>query len=74
MPGRDGTGPIGREDHVAGLGSQLGRGLGAGCKSGFRRNYMPNTTVTKTQKDLLIDQKEMLEAKIDVISKQIDQL
>jgi len=74
MPGRDGTGIMGR-------GAKSGRGLGnckganairtgAGLGLGYKRgnpNLVVNPTVTKTQKELLQEEKELLEGKIDSI-------
>ena len=83
MPGRDGTG-------VMGNGAKSGRGLGnckganavrngsgLGLGLGYRRG-MPNCvvdpTVSKTQKELLLEQKELLARKLDSISKQLENL
>lgn len=81
MPGRDGTGVMGR-------GAKSGRGLGncmranavrngagLGLGSGFRRgtpNFSADSTVTKTQKELLQEQKELLESRLESISKQLE--
>jgi hypothetical protein len=76
MPGRDGTG-------VMGQGAKSGRGLG-NCKGanavrngggqgqGNRRgnpNAVTNSTVSQTQKEMLQEQKELLERRLDSISK-----
>lgn len=66
MPGRDGTGPMGRGAmsgrglgvcngtnvvrYGAGLGRGLGMGLGFGCRRGFGRYFIADQTVSKTQK------------------------
>lgn len=81
MPGRDGTG-------VMGNGAKSGRGLGnckganavrngSGLGLGYRRgipNFVPDSTVSRTQKELLQEQKELLESKLDSISKQLENL
>lgn len=51
MPDRDGTGPSGQGANIGGLGFQLGHRQGAGCKNGYIRNCIPNSNVTKTQKE-----------------------
>ena len=66
MPGRDGTGPMGRGAmsgrglgacngtntvrYGAGLGCGLGMRLGFGCRRGFERNFIADQTVSKIQK------------------------
>ena len=54
MPGRDGTGPLGG-------GPLTGRGLGLACRRGFGRGFGRgfafNQTSSKTQKELLNEQK-----------------
>ena len=90
MPGRDGTGPMGRGAingrglgvctganalrYSAGSGLGLGLGLGFGCRRGFGRNFIADPTVSKTQKELLQEQKELLESRLDIISKQLGSL
>jgi len=91
MPGRDGTGPMGRgsmtgrgrgfcavgNDVQYGAGLGLGLGLRLGCRRGFGRNtaaYSGNSTVAKTPKELLIEQKKLLEDRLDIISKQLENL
>lgn len=88
MPRRDGTGPM-RIGAMAGrglgvctganavkYGSGLGIGLrlGLGCKKGFGRNFSADTTVSKTQKELLTEQKGLLESRLNIISKQLESL
>lgn len=88
MPRRDGTGPLGcgamsgrglgvctganAVKYGAGLG--VGLGLGLGCRRGFGRNFIADPTMSKTQKELLTEQKELLESRLDVISKQLESL
>lgn len=71
MPRRDGTGPMG-------AGSMTGRGLGLVCRRGFDRGFgrgfAVNQTTSKTQKELLQEQKDMLQNRIEVIDKQLENL
>ncbi|PKM85712.1 MAG: hypothetical protein CVU86_01345 [Firmicutes bacterium HGW-Firmicutes-11] len=66
MPGRDGTGPLG-------FGPMSGRGFGAfyGCRRGFGR-YFFGRNVAVTDKDILKEEKELLQKRLDDINKQID--
>ncbi|EGW40204.1 hypothetical protein DOT_1845 [Desulfosporosinus sp. OT] len=82
MPGRDGTGPTGRGVASGrGLGYQgteavrstTGLGQGLGSRRGHR-NFAADQTVSKTQKELLQEQKALLESKLDIISKQLQSL
>lgn len=85
MPGRDGTGVMGngaksgrglgncKGANAVRNGSGLGLGLGLGL--GYRRgmpNFVADSTVSKTQKESLQEQKELLERKLDSISKQLE--
>ena len=86
MPGRDGTGPMGRGAingrdlgvctgaNALRYGAGSGLGLGLGCRRGFGRNFIADPTVSKTQKELLQEQKELLESRLDIISKQLGSL
>ena len=69
MPGRDGTGPMGRgamsgrgfgactgAKNVRG-GTGLGQGLGRGFRRGIGRNFITDTSVSKTQKELMEEPK-----------------
>ena len=81
MPGRDGTGLMGR-------GARSGKGLGncreanavrngAGLGQGYRRgtpNFLADLTASKTPKERLQEQKELLEGKLNSISKQLESL
>ncbi len=81
MPGRNGTGPMGQGSLTGrGLGNcngvnatrtGIGRGLGLG--RGFRRNFAVAQTTVKTEKDLLMEQKN-LKNRLDGISKQLENL
>ncbi|HZK26576.1 MAG TPA: DUF5320 domain-containing protein [Thermoclostridium sp.] len=53
-----------------GLGLACGRGLGRG----FGRGFAINQTSSKTQKDLLQNQKTMLQDRLKVIDKQLENL
>ncbi|MHC1720316.1 MAG: DUF5320 domain-containing protein [Clostridiaceae bacterium] len=70
MPGRDGTGPIG-------CGAMSGRGLGIGagyrCRRGFGK-FNIGERAALTEKELLVEQKKLLESKIDIISKRLENL
>ena len=67
MPRRDGTGPIG-------AGSMTGRGLGFCTGRGLGRGYTVNQNSSKTQKELLNEQKTMLQDRLEVIDKQLENL
>ncbi|OPJ57679.1 DUF5320 domain-containing protein [Clostridium oryzae] len=86
MPGRDGTGPIGLGDiTVRGMGicnfgktesttGVLGLRLGLNCRRGFRRNRCNSSINFKNQKDLLIQQKVILENALKSINDKLDTL
>lgn len=82
MPGRDGTGPMGRGTMTGrGLGvcisSNLecyGIGLGLGRRKGLGKNYKEESTIAKTQKELLQERKKLLEKRLDIIGKQLENL
>lgn len=83
MPRRDGTGPMGR-------GARTGRGMGfcnttkaAGilgglgwrrCRRGFGLNNYDNVISTENQKDLLKEQKAILEDRLNLINNQLNTL
>jgi hypothetical protein len=60
----------------AGLG--MGLGLGLACRRGFGRGFGRgfafNQTSSKTQKELLNEQKAMLQDRLEVIEKQMEKL
>lgn len=68
LPRRDGTGPMGASMNGAGLGQ------GAGYRRGPGRNFAKDFIISKTQKELLQEQKEQLERKLADVSKQLDSL
>ena len=86
MPRRDGTGPIGAGSmtgrgqrlctgaNAVKYGAGLGMGLGFGRGCGFGRGFAINQTSTKTQKELLNEQKTMLQGRLEVIDKQLENL
>jgi len=61
----------------AGLG-MMGLGLGLACRRGFGRGFgrgfAINQTSPKTQKELLNEQKTMLQDRLEVIDKQLENL
>ena len=89
MPRRDGTGPMGAGSMTGrGLGSctgtnavkygagfGLGLGLGLACRRGFGRGFgRGNQNTSKTRKELLQEQKNVLKSQLDVIDKQLENL
>ncbi|MDD4334045.1 MAG: DUF5320 domain-containing protein [Desulfotomaculaceae bacterium] len=90
MPREDGTGPVGNGPlsgrgfgfcaganagrYGAGMEQGFGRGRGAGCRRGYGINYAADPATAKTQKKLLEDQKEHLQNRLDIISKQLENL
>ena len=60
----------------AGLG--MGLGLGFACRRGFGRGFSRgaaiNLSSSKTQKELLNEQKAMLQDRLEVIDKQLENL
>jgi hypothetical protein len=89
MPGRDGTGPMERGSLTgrgfgfcsvgntfrSGAGLGFGRGLGLGCRRGFGRYLSIDPEIaSKTQKEFLTEQKELLEDRLNLISKRLEDL
>jgi hypothetical protein len=82
MPRRDGTGPIGAGSMTGrGLGPcanpnavRYGAGLGQGLGRGLRRGVNVNQSSSKTQKELLQEQREVLKNRVEVIDKQLENL
>jgi len=60
----------------AGPGMGLGLGLARrrGCGRGFGRGFAVNQTSSKTQKELLNEQKTMLKDQLEAIDKQLEDL
>lgn len=79
MPGRDGTCPKGMRamtgrgmgfcnpSKAAGTIGRLGLGLGLGCRRGFSRYIFDNAINPKNQKDLLMQEKIILENRLNQI-------
>ncbi len=71
MPRRDGTGP-------RGLGLMAGRGLGLGYRRGFgrgfARGYGFNDISQRTEKELLQEEKDILESRLEAIKKELEDL
>ena len=88
MPRRDGTGPMGAGSMTGrglglctganalkyGAGLGMGLGLGLACRRGFGRGFAFNQISSKTQKELLNEQKTMLQDRLEVIDKQLENL
>ena len=88
MPRRDGTGPQGVGSRTGrGLGNcageqtptqslGFGRGGGRGLvrRRGFGRGFLVNQAPSKTKKELLSEQKKLLQDQLDVIDKQLENL
>ena len=90
MKRRDGTGPMGagaltgrglgpcRDSNTVrplnGLGMRLGLGCRHGFGRGYGRNYTLNRAYTRTEKEILQDQKSMLQDQIEAIDKQLENL
>lgn len=67
MPRRDGTGP-------RGLGLMSGRGLGLACRRGFGRGYWVNDISQRTKKELLQEEKDILESRLEAVKKELEGL
>ncbi|WP_027398336.1 DUF5320 domain-containing protein [Anaerovorax odorimutans] len=84
MPRRDGSGPTGLGSMTGkGFGfctgvntfrNGCGFGLGLGLRNGCRQNYRFNSNSPKTQKELLSEQKELLENRLNFIKDQLDSI
>lgn len=90
MPRRDGTGPMGAGSmtgrgigicsgtKAAKYGAGLGMGLGLACRRGFGRgfgrSFAANQTGSKSQKELLQEQRILLQAKLEAVDKQMESL
>jgi len=57
-----------------GLGLACRRGFGRSFGRGFGRGFAINQTSSKTQKELLNEQKTMLQDRLEVIDKQLENL
>lgn len=88
MPRRDGTGPMGAGAKTGrGLGncsetriSERGirRGVGLGCRRGFGRCFGRSLSIDQsspeTKKDVLCEQKNILQEQLKVIDQQLEKL
>lgn len=86
MPRRDGTGPTGVGSMTGrGLGlctganairhgAGFGMGLKLACRRGFGRGFAVNQTSSKTRKELLQEQKDILQNHLEVIDKKLENL
>ena len=88
MPRGDRTGPLGAGARTGrGFGNcdgeqtpaqrpGFGRGVGRGlaCRRGFGRGFLVNQAPSKTKKELLSEQKKLLQDQLDVIDKQLENL
>lgn len=82
MPGRDGTGPMG-QGSMSGRGLGLcsgtpirkcGYGLGRGLRQGYGRNCFSYSPNSESEKQLLSEQKDLLESRLDFINKKLENL
>jgi len=82
MPRRDGTGPMG-VGTMTGRGFGIcadgnGKGLGFknrgsyGCKRGFGGGFANNNATEPAAEELLVEQKNFLEKKLEFINKQLE--
>jgi hypothetical protein len=81
MPRRDGTGPLGLGAMTGGgfgncnsNNTRLGLGRGFGCGNGFRRNMLSHPETSRTQKDVLTEQKSFLENRLEIVNRQLESL
>ncbi|MFT5874656.1 MAG: hypothetical protein ACI8WT_003626 [Clostridium sp.] len=84
MAGRNGTGPMGMGSNtgrgmgfcnvVNGLGVSRGSGMGLGCRGVFGRNSFNNTISSANQKDLLAEEKAILENRLNLINNELNTL
>jgi len=83
MPGRDGTGPMGKGSMTgrgfgfcsgSDVGYGAGLGMGLGRRRGCGRYGITDVTTAKTQKELLAEQKKLLESRLSVINKELENL
>ncbi|NCD10664.1 MAG: hypothetical protein EOL98_14885 [Negativicutes bacterium] len=89
MPRRDGTGPMGRGSmtgrglgvctgvNASGFGRGMGMGLGLGlrgCRRGFGFGGVTvNNVAGNSDKEYLAEQKDLLEKRLELISKQLEE-
>ena len=74
MPGRDGTGPMGRgRGYTRGMGRGMGPGAGYGCRKPGGR-FLAGMASGWTDKEVLEDQQAFLQSRLDEVSKQLEEL
>ena len=89
MPRRDGTGPMGRGSmtgrgfgvctgvNASGFGRGMGMGLGLGfrgCRRGFGFSGVTvNNVASTSDKECLAEQKDLLEKRLELINKQLEE-
>lgn len=86
MPGRDGSGPVGRGAMTGrglgyctgvlaaryGVGRRLGYGMGYG--RGYRRYCVPESIGPRDQREFLEEEKELLENRLSALNKQLEKI
>ncbi|NLA73702.1 MAG: DUF5320 domain-containing protein [Clostridiales bacterium] len=87
MPGRDGTGPAGLGALTGrglgfctgskavkyGVGLGMGLGLGLACRRGFGRGFFARQASPEMGKELLKEQKSMLQEQLKAINEQLQE-
>lgn len=73
MPGRNGTGPMGAGP-MTGRGFGYCPGVGYACRRGFRSGFGAYQTSPKTQKEVLIEEKSLIEERLSRIESQLKTL
>ena len=63
-----------RYTYGQGIGSGLGFACRRGFSDGFVRGVAINQNIEKSDKDLLEEQKELLQSRLDAIDKQLEEL
>lgn len=81
MPRRDGTGPLGLGAMTGGgfgncnpNNNRLDLGRGFGCGNDFRRNMLSHSETSRTQRDVLTEQKSFLENRLEIVNRQLESL
>ncbi|NMA50918.1 MAG: DUF5320 domain-containing protein [Mollicutes bacterium] len=87
MPKKDGMGPTGKGPATGrglgnctdngqqnDVGTGMGLGLGFGCRRGGRRCFRMNQVSSKTKKEILKEQKDILQDELEAVDKQLENL
>lgn len=80
MPRRDGTGPMGmgprrgRENGFCNAAKFIGEIEGFGCRRRFGRNVINNSVTSEDEKDLLKEEKAILENRLNLINDKLNNL